>query len=219
MESITTTQHWLTGNDWADLAAINQSTFNIAILQRQPITEIVPCANALVGHSWQAINGSGTLADLENDVSIQLSMLGNALQISMQALVDDLAGLAHQFAKISPCQTYRWRFAKVKSNMCTRYHADINDLRLLCTYYGPGTLWLTQDNINARALRRNLYDELVKEHSQVRQILPFEVALLKGALHTENNPGAVLHRSPTIEEHGTIRLLFRMDTDSFGSIT
>ena len=28
--------------------------------------------------------------------------------------------------------------------MCRRFHTDVNELRLLCTYSGPATLWLPE---------------------------------------------------------------------------
>jgi hypothetical protein len=218
MENNTLTQHWLTSTDWADLAEINQASYNIAVLQRKASPIIAQCFQALLEHEWDAINGTGTIAEFEKNLYLQMATFDKLLNIDSRALAADMVELAYSFTQIAPCLSYRWRFAKVKSNMCTRYHADLNDLRLLCTYYGPGTLWLTQDNINPKALRRNLHDELVIDPSQVRHVAPFDVAILKGALHPENTAGAVLHRSPTVEEHGTARLLFRLDTELFGSL-
>ena len=40
-----------------------------------------------------------------------------------------------------------------------------------------------------------------------------DVVLLKGALYPGANP--ILHRSPSIEELGKVRLLLRIDTNSF----
>lgn len=218
MENNTLTQHWLTCTDWADLAVINQPSHNIAILQRQPCAIVANCFDSLIEHEWEPISGTGTLADFKRSIGLALANLDVQLKIDSSALAEDIIYLASSFAQIAPSLSYRWRFAKVKSNMCTRYHADRNDLRLLCTYHGPGTLWLTPDNINLKALRRDQPDDLVLDQSLVRQTLPFEVAILKGALHPENCVGAILHRSPTVEEYGTARLLLRIDTESFDSL-
>lgn len=215
MENTTLTKHWLISTCWEDLAPINEPAYNIAILQRQPCLAIAPCLETLTSYPWESISGLGTVEQLEKSLTQQLAMLGNELHVDTSALALDIINMAREFSKIAPSHAYRWRFAQVHSNMCTRYHADVNDLRLLCTYYGPGTLWLTTDNINIKALRKQDHNNLVIDLENVRQSKPFDITIMKGALHPENRAGALIHRSPTIEENGTTRILFRLDTATF----
>jgi len=97
--------------------------------------------------------------------------------------------------------------------MCRRFHTDINDVRLLCTYSGPGTLWLTNDNINPKALgTRGSKQSIFIEQDRIQQANTGAVVLLKGALYSDESTRAVVHCSPSIEEDAQKRLLLRIDT-------
>ncbi|MEM9526087.1 MAG: DUF1826 domain-containing protein, partial [Bacteroidota bacterium] len=126
----------------------------------------------------------------------------------------DIKALLSYFAEVTDSKEHRLLLTTVKTNMCRRFHSDINDLRMLCTYSGPGTLWLTDDNINTKALETSGNNEsivLVKE--RIQQAKTGAVVLLKGALYPSKNAKAVVHRSPNIEEYDQERLLLRIDTN------
>jgi len=90
----------------------------------------------------------------------------------------------------------------------------MNDLRLLCTYLGPGTLSLPSDAIDEEVMRRNDHNKPVeRDPSLIQQVATGHVAVIKGALYPKNGHDACVHRSPTIEETGTVRLLLRIATD------
>ncbi len=95
--------------------------------------------------------------------------------------------------------------------MCRKFHTDINDLRLLCTYAGPGTLWVAEDENNRD------YDEEHIGEVRIHQADTGDILILKGALYPKGKP--VVHGSPTIEETDgkrlCERLLLRLDTNSF----
>ena len=93
--------------------------------------------------------------------------------------------------------------------MCRKFHTDVNDLRMLCTYVGQGTLWLPDEAVKNEEYRTRR-DEIVIDEDLIQQALTGDVLILKGALYPEAN--AVIHRSPTIEETNERRLLLRIDT-------
>lgn len=216
METTVQSKHWLISNQWERLAAINNSEYNIAIWQREPDELVMNLMPLLVEHSWPSIEGSGNVDDIGPQMDAVLRPIVANSAAAYHEFKQDILSLAHKFAALVPSSYYRWRIAKVQGNMCKRFHSDINDLRLLCTYYGPGTLWLPNDNINQTAMRKGLFDEIVIDNSRVEQAKAYEVVVLKGALHTHCTPGALIHRSPTIEELGQVRILFRLDTAGFG---
>ena len=98
--------------------------------------------------------------------------------------------------------------------MCRKFHTDINDLRLLCTYVGPGTLWLPDEAIDRNMLTAST-QELLIEEQHIQQVATGDVVLLKGALFENSNP--ILHRSPAIEASGATRFLLRIDTNQFSN--
>lgn len=131
-------------------------------------------------------------------------------------IIQDIHELLKLFKNASEANSFRLLLATVNNNMCRRFHTDINDLRMLCTYDGPGTLWLTEDNIERNALNSRGDNEcIVLDGSNIQQAKTGAVVILKGAMYPAKGTNAVVHRSPTIEESGETRLLLRIDTNEF----
>lgn len=128
-------------------------------------------------------------------------------------MINDLTELLHHFQKITKAASFRLLLKTVNTNMCRKFHTDINDLRMLCTYRGPGTLWL--ENANLETLNSPNTTEAIYNENKIEQAKKGAVLILKGALYPSNNTNAIVHRSPTIEETGTNRLLLRIDTNEF----
>ena len=188
------------------LNRIHDDEVNIAIYERD--------TSALSSEIEQLLDqdiefrSSGTLEAIMSDVS-------KAINPSEYSLISqDVNRLLSHFKEVVEVKNFRMLLATVNTNMCRRFHTDVNDLRLLCTYSGPGTLWLTDDNINRRALDDCSGNEsIVLDESKVQQAATGAVVLLKGAIYPQLESKAIVHRSPTIEESGEKRLLLRIDTN------
>ena len=124
----------------------------------------------------------------------------------------DILSLLHHFSQVTNASSFRILLATVDTNMCSKFHTDINDLRMLCTYVGPGTLWLSDETEyrHARNKGGNGNSESLNE-AEIQQAGTGDVVILKGALYPKSN--AVLHRSPSVEKTGEKRLLLRIDTN------
>lgn len=131
-------------------------------------------------------------------------------------LLKDVANCVNQFSNVTKTASFNLLLATVNTNMCRRFHTDMNDLRMLCTYSGPGTLWLPEDNVDREALYASKDNErIVRDTNNIRQAPTGSVIILKGAIYPEPGTKAIVHRSPTIEESGERRLLLRIDTNDF----
>ncbi len=129
---------------------------------------------------------------------------------SSHRVFEDIVHLLHKYEQLTEATSFRLSFATVNTNMCRRFHTDINTLRMLCTYYGPGTLWLPNEAINMKAYHSgDNNSEIVSDQLMIQQAHTGDIVILKGALYPDANP--ILHRSPTIEENGENRLLLRID--------
>lgn len=129
-------------------------------------------------------------------------------------IIQDIKALLDCFKTIVDVQKFRLLFATINNNMCRKFHVDINTVRMLCTYSGPGTLWLTNNNINRKALGACGDNAcIVRDESNIQQAKTGAVVLLKGARYPYGATNAVVHRSPTIEETGKKRLLLRIDSN------
>ena len=199
-------KNWTFVNDPTALHQIHNSEINIAIHNRD-ITHISQEANALINRSIEL--------RLSGDIESIIQTIQNELK-ECELIHSDIKSLLLLFQEITKATSFRLLLATVNTNMCRRFHTDINNLRLLCTYSGPGTLWLQDDNVDRKAL--DTCGEsgcIVLDETKVQQAQTGAVVILKGAIYPIKGTKAIVHRSPTIEESGERRLLLRIDTNEF----
>lgn len=196
------------GTDENSLHDIHLETKNIAIYQR----DTVALQNELAHISEYPIEcrASGTV----DEIFDALKNCFNEHESRYPLLMDDVFELLKQFKRITKASSFRLLLTSVSTNMCRKFHTDINDLRLLCTYVGPGTLWLPDNAITNRAMFAGGEDpKFVIYESQIQQANTGDVVLLKGALYENAKP--ILHKSPAIEGTNGNRFLLRIDTNEF----
>jgi len=192
-----------------DLQEIHNKEVNIAILNRF-IEELADEIQILLNQNFE-IQLCGEVESIAESLTKALKLL-----CANDLLINDISSLLHLFKEISNANSFRLLLATVNTNMCRRFHTDINDLRLLCTYSGPGTLWLPDEAVDRKALDSCGDNEaLVLDESKIQQVEAGDVVILKGAIYPTEGTKAIVHRSPTIEESGEKRLLLRIDTNDF----
>jgi hypothetical protein len=122
--------------------------------------------------------------------------------------LDDMASLVESFAKMHRLQKV---LVQVETErLCQRFHADTVALRLASVYYGPGTLWLTEDNVrrDVAEQRGTSNDAMVIDLARIQQTGPWDVLVMKGKLGT-NLP--LYHRSPTVDGQSPPSLMLKLD--------
>jgi hypothetical protein len=119
------------------------------------------------------------------------------------ALLADVLDLVGQFTGLTQTSEVRLWLAAVNSDMCRKFHTDITDFRLLCTYAGSGTYYVRPGHAPAKG------QELGP--AQVEQLRPGEVMIFRGAMAATDKCPPLLHRSPPAQ--GGSRLLLRLDTN------
>ncbi len=208
MTTTTTIRNWSIGNTADVLKDIHHVDTNIYIYERG-IRSLKEEIDMLLEEGIE-IRASGTFDTIMNEVTDELDTG------EFNYMILDIRQLLTSFMDLTGATSLRFLLATVNSNMCRRFHTDINDLRMLCTYTGPGTLWLTEDNVNREALNgQEDNEDIVLDESKIRQADTGAVVLLKGAFYKKEGTRAIVHRSPTIEESGVERLLLRIDTNGF----
>ena len=198
------------GNTLESLGRIHGPSVNIAIFQRS-VHHLEEELNRLL-ESQVKIRVAGTLQEIEDALASNFAALG----LEGSEVLADIMTLIDGFKSITKAYKYRVFLATVDSNMCRRFHTDINDLRMICTYLGKGTLWVDEEGLDRDLLHaQSQKPEFVQADECIRYSRAGEVLILKGALYP--NGEAVIHRSPTIEDLGEKRLLLRIDsfTDTF----
>lgn len=211
--------HVLNCKDFDELDAINLKNYNVASLKRAPDFDISDLLNSLTKltnfHFQQTSGKERIMLHLKN----YLSTLGIHPTKELEYFLGDIENLIGVFNRLTNTKKVNLLLTVVNTNMCKLFHTDINELRLLCTYKGKGTLWVDNSNVNWNELNCcNTNEKLIKDQNKVHQAKAFEVLILKGALHKFNSTHAILHRSPTIEETKQKRLLLRIDKHNFGKL-
>lgn len=197
-------KNWVIGNSPTELHQIHHSEINIAIYNRD-ITSISQEIQALVNQPMK-MNVSGDMESMVQTIQNELK--------EYEFIISDIISLLHLFKEITKARIFRLLLATVNTNMCRRFHTDMNDLRLLCTYSGHGTLWLPDDHVNRKALNtRGNNDRIVMDETKIQQVKTGSVVILKGAKYPTKGTKAIVHRSPTIEASNKRRLLLRIDTN------
>ena len=113
-------------------------------------------------------------------------------------LIDDVAGLAARFGRISGASRVDLRIEALDHDGCWRFHRDYVGLRLNATYRGPGTQWPPLDQA-ARALRAQR-----RYRGALNELPRFAVGLFKGVQRAR--AASVVHRSPPLSGSGVTRL-------------
>ncbi|MEO1257247.1 MAG: DUF1826 domain-containing protein [Bacteroidota bacterium] len=185
---------------------------NIAILRRQ----VDHLENEIRQVLEQWPEGEFRASGTTEAIIAELDAWEQSLPQTATALKEDIASMVRHFSVLTGSESLRLFLGRINSNMCRRFHTDINTLRLLCTYSGPGTLWLPNDNIDHQAMTRKGTDPgIAIDENKIQQVDAGEIVILKGAVYPGENTQACVHRSPTIEESGETRLLLRLDTNGF----
>lgn len=205
----TSIAHLATGSDPKVLECIHATEVNIAVWERS-----VPVAPEVITAVLHGLPGEIRTHGCVTAIMEHLREVFSTMELDAEPLLEDIALLLEGFASTSLAKDLRLSLSTVNSNMCRRFHTDVNDLRLLCTYAGPGTLWLPNDAVNEQAIRsRDPHLPIERSPEDVQQVGTGHVAILKGALYPGERVAACVHRSPTIEETCEERLLLRIDTN------
>jgi hypothetical protein len=130
----------------------------------------------------------------------------NQILINLSSLQNDLIGLVKQFAQITQTTQIRLDLSAISSDMCRKFHTDVTDFRLLCSYAGTGTYFVASEDLNGKPIENPL-DEIIQQ-TQLGEVIIF-----RGALSATPEYPALLRKSPPAQQMGIRRLLLRLDTE------
>jgi hypothetical protein len=144
MKNLVETPNWFISSKANQLRYIHKKHINIAIYERN-IDGLAEAISIALEQKIE-IQASGSSEAVLESVKQQL------LRKDVNLLIQDIAYVLDIFQKITCARTFKLALLTIHQNMCRKFHTDVVDLRLLCTYSGPGTLWLTEDNVNRKWL-------------------------------------------------------------------
>ena len=122
------------------------------------------------------------------------------------ALMEDLSLLRDVVCDLLGWAAVGLRLARIGRAMCPGWHIDRVGIRLVCTYQGPGTQWLDDQDIDRRDLCPGR-----TEGGAFTEAIPGEIVLLKGTLWQDNEAIGAVHRSPQVAPDAALRTLVTLD--------
>lgn len=96
-----------------------------------------------------------------------------------KALVADILMLANTYRALRQLRTVLLRLDAIQVQAFTRFHADGVEMRLMCTYRGPGTEWLSEDAFSRQMLETDGIDHAVKR-KDIHRMAAGQVAMMRG---------------------------------------
>lgn len=122
---------------------------------------------------------------------------------AIEPIAHDLVGLACLFVDICGVTPVRIRLETVEDDGCRRFHFDNVAMRLVVTYRGPGTQWVSPEYAAAA------YAQQADYNGPLNEIDTGDVALFRGK--RSNVLGMTLHRSPPKVDDACPRLVGVID--------
>lgn len=187
------------------LADIYQENCNLATWQRHLNSELSLDIKQLV--SAKALFNLRSVLK-PNDVLAWLSTQWK--DINCDNLINDISQLSTMYADLFELEYVGLRLELVNKTVCPYFHIDKVVSRLVTTYFGPATEWLTEDNSNRFALQQRQYAAIVKNEKLIKQANIGDVMLFKGDSWESRNVKPIIHRSPACQAHQR-RLLLTLD--------
>ena len=143
---------WRRVSELADLVEIFDPWVQVCAWQR----EIDPAIETYLSQLHQ----TGELQVLETmSPAAQPRFAGLPAGPGRSSLIEDLSLLHEVICELLGCAAVGLRFARVGRAMCPGWHVDRVGIRLVCTYQGPGTQWLGDQNVDRRDLRAGRLEE------------------------------------------------------------
>lgn len=183
----------------ADLAEIFEPDMQVCTWQR-PV-------DPLVSRYLDSVSTLGTFQLLETLEPNRRPLLDTLpAGAGREQLLDDIVLLTNILCDLVDCPAVGLRGTRVDHAMCPKWHVDRVPIRLLCTYGGPGTEWLEEQNVPRNELA--LPDAQEAAHQQAAA---GDVVLLKGSLWQGNEAKGAIHRSPSLAPSAGRRTLISID--------
>lgn len=106
---------------------------------------------------------------------------------------------------------FEFSLREVKGVPCTKLHADFLPLRLICTYFGEGTLFLPSSSTRYPCLNEGRPNKRVHiKNTPSYQAKDFDLLLLKGRKFNKGEMRPCAHRSPELDPNKK-RLVLKVD--------
>lgn len=188
------------------LANISEPMFSLVIWERKTPKSL---QKWFAEQQPEQLPSGRVLADRQNiREAIKTFFLKNKHndQNEQQWLANDIVQLAQKYADITDCKKIDIRLDVIQNDACWKFHLDRVDYRLVTTYKGEGTQYVSPENAEQALNEQTDYSGPIKKIDEQN------VAIFKGSNNTCGR--GIVHRSPPIKEKQETRLLLCLNARS-----
>lgn len=210
--SLAATPCQVAGPNVETLLEILRDDVNLTVWQRQLDSRVKDFAQAVLAsgcvlaetHTWtQDSAGTGDSVMLPGFAQVARPLPGYA------EFIADVGYLVSLFACLLDARAVGVRLRTLDKAMCPRWHVDKVPVRLISSYAGPGSEWLSEQDSPRQQLGSPAVDPYAND-AVAHALGCAEVALLKGERWQGNEGRGLVHRSPGLPA-GQRRLLLTLD--------
>ena len=200
--------HIAVGRHKEILAKVTEESINLSVWQRNEvefldsITEIMEsdfCSTKFSYHYKQDLHLVGAILDED------LNLKSNSAFLFYQ----DIMNLVLHMQNICNAKELGIMLEVLCTDNCKYFHTDKLHYRLIQTYFGPGSIYLNNENVNRSGLSQQDNSKVIIRENEELRIPIFSPAIMKGEKAAKNF--ALVHRSPAIAAHNFERLVLRID--------
>ena len=193
------------------LTRISEPDVNMCVWQRPSIDQIEGELMSLTPRDLPDVRCHCTLNNFDAAVTGLMANQGLSPDL-FNHWRGDLLNIARVYFPLTKGRRVTMRLETTDQDGCPRFHTDRTHLRLLCTYLGPGTEWLSDDQANREAQLAGAPNSEILLTDAPSQLGRFWVGLLKGSAFPGNSLNGLIHRSPPSQGRGITRVLFCLDS-------
>ena len=201
----------LTTSTFNDLSKITNPGTSLIIWERNLDQSLI---NWLSKMSADQLPSGRVLTDRQNirdAIKTFFSNSKNDDKIKETLLANDIALLAEKYAEITNSNKIDIRLDVIQNDACWKFHLDRVNYRLVTTYIGEGTQYVSPKNADDALEKQTDYNGPIEKISEQ------DVAIFKGSINETGKDEAhkgIVHRSPPIKEKEGTRLLLCINARS-----
>jgi hypothetical protein len=205
-------EHEIVDDNLDVLTRIYDENINLVVYKREISAGIIQYVNKFLK---QESSFSFTRIVSINNVKHEL-MATLPVHEFRDEFISDINNICDMYAVLFDIEKTGLRLSILEHAMCPRFHVDNVVCRLLTTYGGIGTEWLSEDNLDRSKLGRGskgLSDDksgIYLDENRINKIKSYDIALLKGESWPNNTGKGAVHRSPVVNKSNP-RLLLSLD--------
>ena len=178
---------------------------SIGIMARALDPVFLQAIDGVAGDRLPNLRLTGGIDALRRSIDHELKNCGFTPDWLAQWLSQDAVFLARVFVELTGAPRLRLRLETVVDDACRRFHPDNVRFRLVTTYRGPGTEWISPRDATTTPSGAELLD------ARIRRLDRGHVAIMRGCRAATADLPALLHRSPPIAGSGVTRLFLAID--------